>query len=68
MTDRLNGVTITFEKDIRDDDAEAIINAMKMIKGVIHVEPHIVTTDDHMATTRANIEFRGKLIDFINTL
>jgi len=66
MTDRLNGVTITFEKDIRDDDAEAILDAMKMIRGVAHVEPNIVTIDDWMSRRQVKSDIRDKLYDFIN--
>lgn len=65
MTDRLNGVTITFEKDIRDDDAEAILNAMRMIRGVAHVEPNIVTSEDWMAQMQVKTDIRTKLYDFI---
>ena len=68
MTDRVNGVTVTFGKDMRVDDAQRLIDAISMIKGVVNVDTHIVTTDDHMATMRANIEFKNKLIEFMNTL
>jgi len=67
MTDRLNGVTVTFDRDIRDDDAECLIQAIKMIKGVVHVEPNIVTSEDWMAQTRTKTEIRNKLYEFINT-
>ena len=35
MTDRHCGYIITLENDIREDDAEATINALRMIKGVL---------------------------------
>ena len=65
MTDRLNGVTVTFANDIRDDDAEQLLSAIRMIKGVVHVEPNIVTSDDHMARTQEKSDIRSKLYDFI---
>ena len=34
MTDRLNALTVSLDRDIRDDDAEVIINAIKAIRGV----------------------------------
>lgn len=34
MTDRVKGLTVIFEQDIRDDDCEYITNAIRMIRGV----------------------------------
>lgn len=48
MTDRIKGFTITLANDMREDDFEAIKTAVEMIKGVIHVEPSLVTSNDHM--------------------
>lgn len=39
MTDRYSGVTVTFDRDIRDDDAAALMTAIRMIKGVVEVAP-----------------------------
>ena len=41
MTDRYKGFLITLDKEIRDDDSEYIINALKMIKGVHSVKPYL---------------------------
>lgn len=38
MTDVLKGCTVAFARDIREDDVEAIVNAIRMIKGVLAVE------------------------------
>ncbi len=50
MTDRHTGYVIALDKDFREDDAQEIITALKMVKGVIGVEPiiggsAIVTTE-----------------------
>ena len=37
MTDRFHSLTVVLEREIRDDDAEPIIAAIKMIKGVAEV-------------------------------
>ena len=34
MTNRLKGILVTLETDIREDDAESILNAIKMIKRI----------------------------------
>jgi len=61
MTDRVKGFTVTLEKDIRIDDVEVILNAVKMIRGVAHVEPSIKTSDDHFARERVKMEMREKI-------
>lgn len=63
MTDRLKGVVVTFEEDIRDDDAQEIINAILMIKGVKTVATSIANHDDHMNRSRIRLEYRQKLFD-----
>lgn len=68
MTDRYNAVVVTFEKDIRDDDAETIINAIRMIKGVLDVNPNVSDVNMHVAQTRAKIEIINKLYDLIKSL
>lgn len=68
MTDRVNGFTVVLESDIRLDDVEPIMNAMKQIKGVAAVTPHISTIDNHIAITRARIEFAQRLEGVIREL
>ena len=48
MTDRFKGFLITLEKEIREDDAENIITALKMIKGVQLVKPYVNGAQDWM--------------------
>lgn len=61
MTDRLKGVLVTFQHDIRVDDAEAVISAIKMVKGVIAVDPVPSNIETHMAETRVRLELGGKI-------
>jgi hypothetical protein len=62
MTERIKGFTVTLERDVREDDFEAILNAVRMIKGVVHVEPSLVTTEDHMNRTMIRIELHDKIL------
>ena len=66
MTDRVKGFNVTLESDVRIDDIETIMNAIKMIKGIVDVEPNIVTTDDLFNRVRIKNEYRNKLYKFIN--
>ncbi len=52
MTDRIKALTVILTKEIRDDDCECIINAIKMIKGVSIVETHIAQYDDYFVEQR----------------
>jgi hypothetical protein len=65
MTDRVRGFTVTLSEDCRIDDIEAIMTAMEMIKGVLHVEPKITTANDHMSEMRVRNEMRAKIYKFI---
>lgn len=68
MTDRHMGYVVVLTKDIREDDAEAVIAALKMIKGVLTVKP--ITGD--MATmvieSRMKNELRDRLYQVIKEL
>jgi hypothetical protein len=68
MTDRLNGVTVIFNRDIRDDDAGPVIKAIKMIKGVATVKPVIVDSSAFNASWRAKQELIEKLHAFVSEL
>jgi hypothetical protein len=62
MTDRLKGVLVTFDSDIREDDAEQIIAAIRMIKCVADVSPLVRNHEDLMARVRVDGEWRKKLL------
>ena len=66
MTDRVKGFTVTLEKDIRIDDVEEILSAVRMIRGVAHVEPSITTHNDHMNRQRIKGELLMKLFKVLH--
>jgi hypothetical protein len=63
MTDRIKGLTVLLEPDKRDDDAQCIIDAIRMIKGVVSVKSHIADMDHHLAVETARRELTNKLWD-----
>jgi hypothetical protein len=65
MTDRYYALTVTLTEPIRDDDAEAIINAIRMIKGVNNVVPLVAEADLHWAAERAKRELGEKILELI---
>jgi hypothetical protein len=67
MTDRYNAIVVVLENDIRDDDAEPILDAIRMIKGVIRVTPNVSDIDNHIAYQKAEYHLRGRLWDALNS-
>ena len=65
MTDRIHSLTVVLKKDIRDDDAESIITALSMVKGVLSATPHVANIETHMAYARARWELQSKLYDVL---
>lgn len=62
MADRYNALTVVLEEDIREDDAEPLMHAIKMLKGVQHVSGNVAGLSDHTARIRARQELAEKLI------
>ena len=65
MTDRYNYLTVALEQDIRSDDAEALINAIQMLRGVLKVEPNISDSMSWVAEERARRELGEKILKVI---
>lgn len=65
MTDRYHGFYVTLDKDIREDDFEAIKNAVSMIRHVQSVTPEVSDFAFHSATERVRAEFGTKLFEVI---
>lgn len=61
MTDRHRGYIVTLDHDIREDDAEHIINAIRMIKSVISVEPIVGGFESQMSDERSRHELFRKV-------
>ncbi|HEY9678645.1 MAG TPA: hypothetical protein V6C76_11590 [Drouetiella sp.] len=64
MTNRLTGVFVAFEREIRDDDAEAIVEAIKMVRGVAGVTKKISEAVDFAAERRIEERLREKFWQF----
>jgi len=65
MTNRVKGFTITLEEDFREDDIEKLKLVIEMHKGVLHVEPSIVSHRDHMNRLRIKTELTEKLFNIL---
>lgn len=66
MSDRIKGLIVALDNDYRDDDAEAIINAIRMVRGVSNVTTSVASSDDWMARDRVRMELHGKLLKVLH--
>lgn len=65
MTARVNMIFVILEEDIRTDDVQPLMDAIKMMKGVLDVEQHITNPQDILAESRARHELGVKLLEVI---
>lgn len=69
MTDRIRTVTVMLDDDYRGDDAEVIIQAIRMIKGVEVVTPgKVVNMVDWSARQVVHQRVQEKLFKMLDEL
>ena len=61
MTDRFKGVWVAFEQDMRDDEAQPIIDAIRCLRGVADVQGNVANSDDWINRVRVRDELGKKL-------
>jgi hypothetical protein len=62
MTDRYNYFVVGLEKDIREDDAAALMAAIRQFKGVLSVTGNVSDSSFRLAEERARAEISGRLL------
>ncbi len=65
MTDCHSSYIVVLEHDVREDDAEQTLSALRQIRGVLTVEPVVASGELMVAESRAMYAMRRKLFDFI---
>lgn len=63
MTDRVNTLHLVLERDVRVDDLQPLIEALKQMRGVLDVEPNVVDPQDWAAYARARADLERKVWD-----
>ena len=66
MTDRTISLIVTLDKEYRIDDAEVIVNAIKMIKGVLSVDINKCTSESYINAFASQQRFRQKFYEVMN--
>lgn len=65
MTNRFYALSVALDADIREDDAQVLISAIKQLRGVLNVEGHVASIETWAAQERARTELSSKLWDVL---
>lgn len=65
MTDRLKGFLVVLDDDMREDDAQPILDAIRQLRHVLSVTPMVAEHGDYSARVRVLHEIRAKILDVV---
>ena len=65
MTTRYAALTVVLEEDLREDDAQGLIDAIRHIRGVASVDPVVADANTHIARTLAKQELCEKILEVV---
>ncbi len=65
MTDRINALTVVLDGNIREDDVQGLIDAIKYLNGVDKVTKHVADFESHIAKSQAQLTLRKKILDLL---
>lgn len=68
MTDRFHSLTVVLGNDMRDDDAEGLMDAICHLKGVINVKGNISDPSHFVAESRVKSELSLKLWEILKCI
>ena len=61
MTDRVHALTVVLEHDMRDDDVQALIDAIRCMRFVAGVSTHVAELADYSARAHVRTQLYAKL-------
>jgi hypothetical protein len=59
----VNAVIVVLKDDVHGDDAELLIAAIRQLKGVLDVKPHVTSVDSVTAEVRVRAELVERLLE-----
>ena len=65
MTDRHAGYIVVLDQNIREDDAQPILDAIKLIKHVVDVRPVVAEPGAYCAAHRGRLDTLASLSDWL---
>lgn len=63
MTDRVNALFVALEDDVREDDVQELIRAIRQFRHVLDVCEHVTNTDSWVAEQRVRREIIAKILE-----
>ena len=63
VSERHAGYVVTLDADLHEDDAEQVLTALRMIRGVVSVVPVQGSIETAVGEERARYELRAKLLE-----
>lgn len=68
MTNRHSAYVVVLDHDIREDDAQVLISALRMLRGVVDVQPVVTDVSSALvANSRLKNELTRSLYHWIGT-
>jgi hypothetical protein len=61
MMDRLKGCTVAFTDNLREDDAQRLLDAIALLQGVVSVSRSVDAPEDWMNREKVRIEILAKV-------
>ncbi len=66
MTDRVDMLTVALEKDMREDDVQALVNAISQLKGVLTLGMNVTNGSEWTHEMRVKYELQRKILEIFN--
>jgi len=66
VTSRHAGYIVILREDVREDDAQAIMTALRMVSGVASVEPVIASHEQAIARSRRDGQWVTALLSLVH--
>jgi hypothetical protein len=66
VTDRVNMLMVALEHDIREDDVQGLVNAIKQLRGVLTVDMNVANSSDWLAEVRVKAKLQAKLFEVLD--
>lgn len=63
MTDRICALTVTLEREMREDDIEDLVSAIRLLRGVNQVTEHVADPEYYSAVEHAKLELRREIFE-----
>jgi hypothetical protein len=65
LSDRYNYLIVVLEKDLKDEDAQPLLEAIKCLRGVLSVTPNVSDPAGWTAEERVRRELTEKLLQVL---